>query len=237
MKNMADFHLSTNELVESAEPSNLEEYSTAESNSETNDDDDGDAEDEDEDDAFDDNDSDNDEYNSENEEFYFESDHLALRGNSDYRAVLRTIVVLESQRIEVAKHIDKIAEMKRRALQDPSEFIKKLASGQNLDISGPINIQNVSKSITNNHRLHLIFVSIAHILIQLPKIKLEKYNVSFPTLRTNTITVTNKAKVENDFTVRGRTFDQTKPVTFNQVAYTQYFSIHTQSPIRLDLDL
>lgn len=219
---MADFNLGTNELVESTNAANLEEYSTAESNSETNDDDDGD--DEDEDDVFEDNDFDDDEYHSESEEFYFESDHLALRGNSDYRAVLRTIVVLESQRIEVAKHIDRIAEMKRRALQDPSGFIKKLSSGQSLDISGPINIQNVSENIINNHglNLNLIFVSISNILLQLPKIKLEKYNVSFPTLRLNTATFSNRTKDENDFTVRGRTFDQTKPVTFNQVAHSQY---------------
>lgn len=219
---MADFNLGTNELVESTNAANLEEYSTAESNSETNDDDDGD--DEDEDDVFEDNDFDDDEYHSESEEFYFESDHLALRGNSDYRAVLRTIVVLESQRIEVAKHIDRIAEMKRRALQDPSGFIKKLSSGQSLVISGPINIQNVSENIINNHglNLNLIFVSISNILLQLPKIKLEKYNVSFPTLRLNTATFSNRTKDENDFTVRGRTFDQTKPVTFNQVPHSQY---------------
>lgn len=79
---------------------------------------------------------------SENEDFYFESDHLALRGNQDYRAVLRTIVILESQRIEVAKHIDKLADIKRKATQDPNGFVEKLSS-QNLDIPGPINIQNV----------------------------------------------------------------------------------------------
>lgn len=41
--------------------------------------------------------------------------------------------------------------------------------------------------------------------------------MSFPTIRINTNTNTNKTKDENDFSVRGRAFDQTKPVTFNQV--------------------
>lgn len=87
-----------------------------------------------------------DEYNSDNEDFYFESDHLALRGNPDYRIALRTIIILEAQRIEAAKHIDQIAEVKRQALRDPEGFIKTLASGESLDVPGPINIQNVSKS-------------------------------------------------------------------------------------------
>lgn len=39
------------------------------------------------------------EENSDNTtEFYFESDHLALKGNGDYLNLLKTIAVLESQR-------------------------------------------------------------------------------------------------------------------------------------------
>lgn len=84
-----------------------------------------------------------DEDHSDNEDFYFESDHLALRGNPDYRSVLRTIVILEAQRIEAAKHIDRIAQVKISAMQDPENFIKVLTSGGRLDLPGPINIQNV----------------------------------------------------------------------------------------------
>lgn len=78
------------------------------------------------------------------DEFYFESDHLALRGNADYRSVLRTIVILEAQKIEAAKHIDQIAETQRNALNDPEIFIKKLASGESLNLPKSIDIQNVS---------------------------------------------------------------------------------------------
>lgn len=78
------------------------------------------------------------------DEFYFESDHLALRGNADYRSVLRTIVILEAQKIEAAKHIDQIAETQRNALNDPEIFIKKLASGQSINLPKSIDIQNVS---------------------------------------------------------------------------------------------
>lgn len=83
-----------------------------------------------------------DEY-SDNEDFYFESDHLALRGNADYRAVLRTIVILEAQRIEAAKHIDQIATVQKRALANSEEFLKEVTSAEPLNLPGPINIQNV----------------------------------------------------------------------------------------------
>lgn len=84
-----------------------------------------------------------DEYDDDNEEFYFESDHLALRGNADYRSVLRTIVILEAQRIEATKHIDLITEAEKMALDDPETFLQKLSSGKNLNLPARINIQNV----------------------------------------------------------------------------------------------
>lgn len=90
--------------------------------------------------------TDDDEYDSDNEDFYFESDHLALRGNADYRAVLRTIVILEAQRIEAAKHIDKISQEHRHALDDPEGFLRKLVSKEGLNLPAPINIQNVSSN-------------------------------------------------------------------------------------------
>lgn len=80
-----------------------------------------------------------------NEEFFFESDHLALRGNADYRAVLRAIVVLESQKIEAGKHIDMLAASKKAALDDPMAFVKRLSEGKKLDVPGPIIIENVRR--------------------------------------------------------------------------------------------
>lgn len=93
----------------------------------------------------DDDDDDDSGDSSDNEDFYFESDHLALRGNEDYRIALRTIVILEAQRIEVGMHIEKIGEVKRIALRDPDEFLRKLTSGEGLDVPGPIKIQKVKR--------------------------------------------------------------------------------------------
>lgn len=56
--------------------------------------------------------------------------------------------------------------------------------------------------------------------IQVPKIKFEKYNL--PNQMNDPSTYETKNMEENDFTVRGRVFDQTKPETFNQVIAMSY---------------
>lgn len=45
----------------------------------------------------------------ENDMFYFETDHLALKGNKDYCEVLKTLVILSAQRekaIQVSKQVN-----------------------------------------------------------------------------------------------------------------------------------
>lgn len=88
-------------------------------------------------------------FESDNEDFYFESDHLALRGNADYRAVLRAIVVLEAQKIEAGKHIDIIAAAAKKAMNNIDSFVQNLASGTKLDLPGPIDIENVRNASIN----------------------------------------------------------------------------------------
>ncbi|KAH3802043.1 hypothetical protein DPMN_155710 [Dreissena polymorpha] len=46
-------------------------------------------------------DADSDTPDDEKETYYFESDHVALRGNHDYQVLLKTIALLEAQRIQV----------------------------------------------------------------------------------------------------------------------------------------
>lgn len=79
----------------------------------------------------------------ENDDFYFESDHLALRGNPDYTAVLRTIAILQTQRIQVTKDIDVLATAERQALDDPEGFVRRLGAGE-VRMPGPVNVVDVS---------------------------------------------------------------------------------------------
>ena len=71
---------------------------------------------------------------SESQIYYFESDHLALKSNHDYRSLLRTIALLEAQRIEAIKDLDKLHEGQAKALQDPIGFVECLQNGKKIDL-------------------------------------------------------------------------------------------------------
>ncbi|KAG4077490.1 hypothetical protein HA402_002917 [Bradysia odoriphaga] len=126
--------------------------------------------------------------NSDADQFYFESDHLAFRGNADYTSVLRTLAILQTQKIQAANDIEKLAKAEKAALENPEEFIRKLSRGEMNELPGPIAIA------------------------ELPKINFEKYGVSIPEFVEEP-----RPNSSNDITVRGRVFDQTKPETFNQL--------------------
>ena len=56
--------------------------------------------------------------------FYFESDHLALKGNKDYRDLLKIIVTLNAQRTQAIKDLDTLLLAKKQALEDPIAYYK-----------------------------------------------------------------------------------------------------------------
>lgn len=123
------------------------------------------------------------------EGFFFESDHLALRGNADYIACLRTLAVLEAQRIQAAKDIDRLVTIEKECCENPQKLIEKIRRGESLDLPDRINI------------------------VDLPKVNFEKYGVSFP----EEFKEKRVPYISNDIRIRGRVFDQTKPITFNQL--------------------
>lgn len=82
--------------------------------------------------------------NTDTEEFYFESDHLAFRGNADYTSVLRTFAILQTQKIQAAHDIEKLAKAEKAALDNPEEFIRKLRRGEMDGLPGPITIAEVN---------------------------------------------------------------------------------------------
>lgn len=61
------------------------------------------------------------------EPFYFETDSLALRNNPDYSCLLKTLILLESQRIQACHDLERLIELKDQALNptnSPSEFVR-----------------------------------------------------------------------------------------------------------------
>ena len=75
--------------------------------------------------------------------YFFESDHLALKGNRDYQNILKTIVVLEAQRMKALQDLDKLLECQKEALKDPIEYVRKLQNGEDVGIPPPQNIANL----------------------------------------------------------------------------------------------
>ena len=73
----------------------------------------------------------------ENETYFFESDHLALKGNHDYQAMLRLVTVLEAQRIQAVKDLEKLHECQAEALADPIQFVEKLQRGVDMGLPKP----------------------------------------------------------------------------------------------------
>ena len=73
----------------------------------------------------------------ENETYFFESDHLALKGNHDYQMILRMIALLESQRIQAVKDLEKLHECQTEALADPIKFVEKLQRGVDMGLPKP----------------------------------------------------------------------------------------------------
>ncbi|XP_057290097.1 ZZ-type zinc finger-containing protein 3-like [Hydractinia symbiolongicarpus] len=59
-------------------------------------------------------------------QFYFESDHLAIKNNKDYHKLLQTLAVLEAQKVQAVKDLEKLNSLKTEALADPLTFVKNL---------------------------------------------------------------------------------------------------------------
>lgn len=81
--------------------------------------------------------------NKEQNEFYFESDHLALKGNKDYTAFLKTIVILEAQRVQAIKDLDKLKSVRAQALKDPISFVAQLQNGDLPELPSPQKIPEI----------------------------------------------------------------------------------------------
>ena len=76
-------------------------------------------------------------YEEINEPYYFETDHVALKENSDYRQLLHTIALLEAQRQQAAKDIDVLYKAQNYALENPLLFAENLQKGVHLALPKP----------------------------------------------------------------------------------------------------
>ncbi|XP_068629059.1 ZZ-type zinc finger-containing protein 3 [Battus philenor] len=125
-----------------------------------------------------------------NNEFAFETDHLALRGNEDYCELLKYIVKLEAIKMKSLKDIEDIAEAQNKALEDPLMFVEDL---KNDKIEFPPRLT----------------------VPDLPRIDWSKYGIDLSLDCEETSLV--KEEIDTTTKVRGRKFTDNKPETFNQL--------------------
>ena len=75
--------------------------------------------------------------------FTFESDHEALRGNQDYARLLKTLAVLQAQKIQAVKDVDTLLNAREEALREPLKFVEKLQSGETFDFPAKIAVAEI----------------------------------------------------------------------------------------------
>ena len=161
--------------------------------------------------------------------FTFESDHMALRGNADYLALVRTLCVLEAQRSQAVKDIERLNKAKEEALKDPLGMVERLQRGETLSVpAGRQKIAEMPKIDWEKYRVDVDSVpasaSTARNLVALAAAKKHgtrnKARAAAAAAAASEDEPSNKAKVEinesGQFLVRGRPFSDSKPVTFNQ---------------------
>jgi hypothetical protein len=145
--------------------------------------------------------------------FCFETDHEALRGNDDYAALLRTMAVLHAQKLQAVADVERLVEARDEANRNPIDLVKRLQKGEKLDLPEKQRIA------------------------EMPDIEWEKYRGvaaddmedddgggrgsavgkdDFTLSSSSASSATTTTFVGGQFFVRGRAFDEKKPVTFNQ---------------------
>lgn len=142
-------------------------------------------------------------------EYFFESDHLALRVNSDYRNVLKTLALLEAQRMQVVLDIEKLMEIRDEAMQDPIRFVERIQKKEDLGIPMPQTVPQLPNIDWSQYSLS----STPHALEskrQMTRLAAKSEPKVVPS-------TSSAPTYQNSVTVRGRVFGEHKPATFNQL--------------------
>jgi len=161
-------------------------------------------------------------------EYYFESDHLALKGNEDYRTLLKTVALLEAQRMKAIKDVDLLIEAKEAALANPIAFVEKLQRKEDLNLPQPQNIINLPSIDWDKYSRNVNVASFTHKHMTrnkkptapLPPLSPPPPPPPPPVTDSNSSSSSNEIKTESDDSsvfIRGRISNMGKPHTFNQL--------------------
>ena len=84
----------------------------------------------------------------EEDEFLFESAHLAFRDNPDYLMLMRHLTILCAKRIQVHNDIEKLTASQQKATENPLLFVDQIRQGS-LNLPLPIEIPKVNSEVLN----------------------------------------------------------------------------------------
>ncbi|XP_036821911.1 ZZ-type zinc finger-containing protein 3 isoform X1 [Oncorhynchus mykiss] len=168
--------------------------------------------------------------------YYFESDHLTLKHNKDYQRLLQTVGVLEAQRTQSIRDLERLARQQREALRDPVSFVEQLQKQVELDLPRPqrmVQLPDVAwdqytsglgdferefcDKKRTTRRLKLIFDKVR--LPDGPKSPLDpKKEEGEPSTLYSALPSSDALENSNNSQrIRGRLCYQSKPDTFNQL--------------------
>ncbi|XP_019879434.2 ZZ-type zinc finger-containing protein 3 [Aethina tumida] len=121
---------------------------------------------------------------TEDDLFYFESDHLAIRGNKDYSEVLKTVVLLTVQREQAIKDYRTVCQIKKEALEDPLALLEKIKQKEDLGIPLILDVPKI------------------------PKVDFQNFSVKFPESELNLIYSDNNCEVQESESVNSKKSNQ-----------------------------
>lgn len=156
-------------------------------------------------------------------EYYFESDHLALKGNNDYRAILKCVTLLEAQRMKAILDLDQLIEAKEKALANPITFVEKLQRNEDLGLPQPQQVTSLPTIDWGKYVRSTSFTSFSHNHMTRHKKPQAASSDQQTGDYVNFGSSTSNDRVESDdssstpMLVRGRLFNVGKSQTFNQL--------------------
>lgn len=151
----------------------------------------------------------------EKETYYFESDHVSLKGNHDYQIMLRTIALLEAQRIQAVKDLDQLFKAEEEALANPIQFVEKLQRRVDLKLPRQQKVVELPDIAWEKYTSQLDLSSFgSHRHKTRLKQQHEKGNNSE---ESSNVTMQQNDLTLSDELVRGRIKTEKKPETFNQL--------------------
>lgn len=85
--------------------------------------------------------------------FHFETEHLALRGNQSYTSLLRTIAMLQAQRIRVHQQIEELEKARNLYIENPCLLVEKLRNNEpiiSLNYMATVNLPDLPTIFIND---------------------------------------------------------------------------------------